>query len=371
MATENGSGGESRGKSRRGEFNDRKKSILKAVVDEYIRCGEPVGSKYLTQNANFNLSSATIRNEMSELERMGYLEQPHTSAGRVPSEEGYRYYVRSLMQSYRMTIEEIEELNRLTRAKMSELDRIIDSAGKLIGSLTNYTALTFRRPDSLMTVMAFRTVKMNDHLFLLIMIMNADTAQTRHVQSAFTVTDEMLTRLEDILNRYLAGTNMDTVTLPVIMAMEEEMGDGAQLIQAIVKCVYDATKSGDGNLKFEGLNRLLQYQEYSDLEKFRGFLGLIEEHKDQLIDVVSRADNDETNVFIGSDIPAQIANSSALIFKNIIYDGRVIGAIGVIGPSRMDYSKVITTVDLLTKSIQSMVSDGPLLPPDTKGESKE
>ena len=164
---------------------------------------------------------------------------------------------------------------------------------------------------------------------------------------------------------------MDTVTLPVIMAMEEEMGEGAPLIQAIVKCVYDAVKTGEGNLKFDGINRMLQYQEFSDVEKFRGFLGLVEEHKDQLIDVVSRADTDETNVFIGSEIPAQIDSSSALIFKNIIHDGRVIGAIGVIGPSRMDYSKVITTVDFLTRSIQHMVSNDGLLPPKLKGDDKD
>ena len=353
-----------------GEFSERKKMILKAVIDEYIRCGEPVGSKYLTRSANIPYSPATIRNEMSELERMGYLEQPHTSAGRVPSENGYRYYVRSLMQSYSMTMSELAELNRLTKAKISELDRIIESAARLAGSLTNYTAMTFRGVETYSTVMSFRTMKMNDRSFLLIMVMDNDSAQTRHIQTEFDLTDDMLALLERVLNAHIAGVEVDAVTLPVIMEMEGEMGGAAPLVQQVIKCVYDAAKQGEGSMKFDGVNRLLQYQEYSDLDKFRGFLGLLEEHKDELIDVVTNAKPGETNVYIGSDIPNETAGSSALIFKNIIYEGRVIGAIGVIGPSRMDYSKVISTVDYLSESIQKMVGS-PALPPDRESEGSK
>ncbi len=356
--------------SGKGEFSDRKKMILKAVIDEYIRCGEPVGSKSLTQSANISLSPATIRNEMSELERMGYLEQPHTSAGRVPSEEGYRYYVRSLMQSYNMTVSELAELNRLTKVKISELDRIIESAARLAGSLTNYTAMTFRGIEAYSTVMSFRTMKMKDRLFLLVMVMDNKSAQTRNVSTDFDLTDETLKHLEDVLNSHIAGLEVDAITLPRIMEMEQEMGDAAGLIQQVIKCVYDAAKQSEGSMEFEGLNRLLQYQEYSDLEKFRGFLGLLEEHKDDLIDVVTKANPGETNVYIGSDIPNSTAGSSALILKNIVYDGRVIGAIGIIGPSRMDYSKVISTVDYLSDSIQRMVGS-PALPPTKESEASK
>ena len=346
------------------EFNDRKKMILKAVIDAYIRGGEPVGSKSLTQSANIKLSPATIRNEMSELEKMGYLEQPHTSAGRIPSEEGYRYYVRSLMQSYNMTMSELAELNRLTKIKISELDRIIESAGRLAGSLTNYTAMTFRGTEPNSSVSSFRAIRMNEYLLLLVMVMDSDTAQTRHINADFEITETAASMLEQTLNRHIAGVSIDEITLPVIMEMENEMGDAAPLVQMAIKCVYDAAKSSEGNIKFEGLNRLLQYQEYNDLEKFRGFLGLLEDHKDQLIDVVTNAAPGETNVYIGSDLPTETAGSSALIFKNIIYDGRVVGAIGVIGPSRMDYSKVITTVDYLSESIQRMIC-GESLPQST------
>lgn len=355
----------------RNDLSDRKKMILKAVIDAHIRGGEPVGSKYLTQSAGINLSSATIRNEMSELEDMGYLVQPHASAGRVPSENGYRYYVRSLMRSYQMTMDEIAELNRLTKIKMSELDRIIESAGKLMGNLTNYTAMTFRgKPNSLL-VLNFRTMKLNPRLFLLIMVTNADTAQTRHIKTSNEISDLILSRLEQVLNRYVAGVPMTEITLPVIMQMERDMGEeGAPLISSIMKCIYEVTESSGGELRFDGVNRLLQYPEYSDIDKFRGLLGLIEEHKTDLIDVVSHANKDETNVFIGSDIAIQPASSSTLIFKSITKDGRVVGAIGVIGPCRMDYSKVITTVDYLSKSIQNMVG-GDMLLPEKEREDKQ
>lgn len=352
------------------DLNDRRKMILKAVIDAHIRGGEPVGSKYLTQSANIPLSSATIRNEMAELEDMGYLVQPHASAGRVPSEDGYRYYVRSLMRSYQMTMDEIAELNRLTKAKMSELDRIIESAGQLMGNLTNYTAMTFRgRPTSLL-IMSFRAVRLNARLFLLIMVTGADAAQTKQIKTGFDVSELTLSRLEQVLNTYVAGVPMAEITLPVIMQMERDMGeDGASLISSIMKCIYEVTEASGGELRFEGVNRLLQYPEYSDIDKFRGLLGLIEEHKKDLIDVVSHAKSDETNVFIGSDIAIQPSSSSTLIFKTITRDGKVIGAIGVIGPCRMDYSKVITTVDYLSQSIQNMVG-GEMLLPQTESEDE-
>lgn len=228
--------------------------------------------------------------------------------------------------------------------------------------------MTFRGKLSSLMVLSFRVMKLNPKMFLLIMVTNADTAQTRHIKTSFEINDIILTRLEQVLNTYVAGVPMAEITLPVIMQMERDMGeDGAQLVSSIIKCIYEVTETDGGDMRFEGVNRLLQYPEYSDIDKFRGLLGLIEEHKKDLIDVVAHAKPDETNVFIGSDIAIEPANSSTLIFKTITKEGRVVGAIGVIGPCRMDYSKVITTVDYLSQSIQNMVG-GDLLPQKNESE---
>ena len=151
-------------------LSDRKKSILKAIVETHINLGEPVGSKYLTRYEHIAFSSATIRNEMAELEDMGYLEQPHTSAGRIPTGLGYRFYVDELMQQYRLTSEELSQLERLTRSKAAEVDRILDRATKLMSMLTNYTGLALRRTQTKPTVARFDVMYLGPRNFVLVML---------------------------------------------------------------------------------------------------------------------------------------------------------------------------------------------------------
>ena len=352
------------------QLNDRKKQILQAIIDAHIKGGEPVGSKYLTEEANIPFSSATIRNDMADLEEMGLLVSPHHSSGRVPSEKGYKYYVQSLMQRYQMTLDDIDKLNRLTRQKMSELDRIIDAAGMLMSSLTNYTAMTFKGASSDILILSFRTMYMSSRMFLLIMVNNRDKAETRHINTDFDIDEQILLKLEKVLNKYVAGVSAQNITLPMIVEMEREMGeDGAPLINQAIKCIYELEEISGGNLKFDGVNKLLQYPEYSDPDKIRGILGMIEEHKEEIIDVVSKANPDETAVVIGSDMQSEAAKNSSLIFRPIKIGGKVVGAIGLIGPTRMDYSKVISTVDYVTESIEKMMGI-PSLPENTdKGDN--
>lgn len=155
---------------RGGDLSERKKLILRAIIDAYISGGEPVGSKYLTQSGQIAFSSATIRNEMAELEEMGYLRQPHTSAGRVPSERGYRFYVDGLMDSYRMTANELSELNQLVRARAAELDKILDRASHLMSMMTNYASLTARPSLSAESVLQFQTLHIDSGTMLLVMV---------------------------------------------------------------------------------------------------------------------------------------------------------------------------------------------------------
>ncbi|MBE6572859.1 MAG: heat-inducible transcription repressor HrcA [Ruminococcaceae bacterium] len=346
------------------DLSERKKLILKAIIDAHIRGGEPVGSKYLTQNLPISISSATIRNEMSELEEMGLLEQPHTSAGRVPSEYGYRFYVDSLMRSYEMTMNELQELNRLTKSKVERLDEILEGAAQVMGNLTNYTALAFKGRRAATVITQFKTMRMGIGKFLLVMMTSNDNVQTKVINHSFEVSDETLERLELVLNRYLCSVNLEAVTLSVISEMERAVGyEAAPLISPIVKGVYDViNQNSEEELKFAGVDRLLQYPEFSDVGKFRQLLGAIEK-KDDILDLVSHSKKDEINVYIGSENSVDVMNNSTLIFRTITQNDKVVGAIGVIGPCRMDYSKVIATIDYLSKNIQQMMNnDNKLLP---------
>ena len=334
-------------------LTERKKMILKAIVEAHIRDGEPVGSKTLTKSG-ISFSPATIRNEMAELEDMGYLEQPHTSAGRIPSEQGYRLYVNGLMQPTALTAVERSELSGMAQSKMTELDQLLDRATKLISELTNYTSIAVRPRQTTVTVRHFKLVHLTDNTFLLVMITSAEIVKTKQIRTDLTVTAGMLERLELGLNLYVAAKTPDQITLPVIMELEERLSDLTPLINPIIRCVYEVISELDGGeLKLEGMNRLLQYPDYSDMNQLKELLGTLE-NKEELLNLISSSDRDKVNVLIGSENEVDVMHNSSLVFKTVKRGGRVVGALGVIGPTRMDYSRVITAVEQLAESIEDM-----------------
>ncbi|MCL2519128.1 MAG: heat-inducible transcription repressor HrcA, partial [Oscillospiraceae bacterium] len=178
------------------ELSDRKKLILKAVINAHIDNGEPVGSKFLTYNKQIALSSATIRNEMAELEELGYLEQPHTSAGRIPSEHGYRFYVNSLMESYRLTANELREMNNLFNSKIDEIDKILDYASRLMSMFTNYVSLAVKPRPKQITVVRFKSILLDGSSFLLVMITSTSIVKTRYIYVKFIITEQILSEFE-------------------------------------------------------------------------------------------------------------------------------------------------------------------------------
>ena len=333
------------------ELSDRKKMILKAIIDTHIDNGEPVGSKFLTLNKQITLSPATIRNEMAELEYLGYLEQPHTSAGRVPSEQGYRFYVNALMQNYRLTANELNEINNLFAAKIEELDKILDCASKIMSMLTNYVSLTVKPKPQMIVVARFKIISLDEASFLLVIITGTGIIKTRYIHVTFELNDELLQKFENVLNRFLINITMDMITLPIIMEIEKCLPECEVLVGPVIKSVYEVVNELDGgDLKFDGVNKLLQYPEFMDIERLRELLAVLE-NKEEILNIVSQSKQDIVNIIIGSENSVEIMQKSTLIFKTIKSGGRIVGAIGVLGPRRMDYSKVVTTVEYLARNI--------------------
>ncbi len=335
--------------------------ILRAVVEFYIETGEPVGSKYLQDNEFDGLSSATIRNEMAELEEMGFLCHPHTSAGRIPTELGYRLYVDNLMRTYSMNAGELHALRDMLSDKVAELDKILDRAGRYMSAVTNYTALSVKPKSSLASVFRYNCVPIDGSSFLLVAILSAGTVKTKYVRCRAKVDDAVLKKLEKVLNGYMSGVNIETLTLNSVVQMEQDMGDDAYLITTVIKHILSIlSESGGGTLKFEGVDRLLEYPEFTDVNRLRGMLNLME-NQDGIVDLVTDA-GDGVKVYIGKENSVSEMNNSTLVFRTIKSGENVIGAIGVIGPCRMDYSKVISTVDTLCREIERTLN-GASLPP--------
>ena len=345
------------------ELSERKKMILKAIVEAHIKLGEPVGSKYLTQEMGISYSSATIRNEMSELEEMGFLEQPHTSAGRIPSELGYRFYVDSLVQQYDMTAKEANELNNMLSVKMSEIDKILENARKAASAMTNYTAMTLRARPSGITVKKYEMVFLDTRTVLAVLVTASDSVKTKSIKLPFDITKADTDRLTLVLNEELAGLSIEDINISLIVRMEERMDSCPGIVNIAVKSIYEAVNELGSEIRFEGVNRLVQYPEYKNLDKLQQMISTIED-KNDIMRVISTIDqsDDDTKIFIGSENMVKIMDNSTLIYKNLKLNGRTIGAIGIIGPCRMDYSRVLATIDKLSDEIGRLSESAHLLP---------
>ncbi len=349
----------------------RKMQILKAIVDAHINNGEPVGSKYLSQDVRISCSSATIRNEMAELEEMGYLVQPHTSAGRVPSELGYRYYVDALVHQYSTTKSEIDEINEMLRYKLTEMDEILSEASRLAASFTDYTGIAFKSGLGKVRIVQYKSVLLSNRDFLLVMTFEGDIVKTKTIHLSFSITEDILKRFTEAANIYLVNLTSDGITMPIIVKLEAIMGSAGAMVHPAIKVVYETMSELDtADVKLEGITKLLQYPEYSDVSDFRSLLGVLEE-KDKLLDVISSrtTNEDGIHVYIGTDNETDGMKNTTLIFKNVNVGGKQL-AVGVIGPKRMNYSRVIDMLNKLAHGIDRMFSED-ALPPGRDGFDNE
>ncbi len=339
------------------ELDQRRRMILKAVVEAHIKSGEPVGSKLLAEMLPVTLSPATIRNVMAELEKLGYLEQPHTSAGRIPSSKGYRLYVNELMNGYLLTSAEQNEIDRAASKRLVGIDNLLKGAAETVSNLTNYTALAVKPRHRRVLVINFKMLPMNDFGVLMVMQTSVGIVKTRFVEVGFKVSEEMSAKLEETLNEFLTGVSVEDVNASLVSEMERELSVYAPLLIPIMRAFMEeiGTLNG-GELRMEGVDKMLKYPEYSNLESLKGLLGLLEK-KDYILNVVSGARNDEVNIYIGPESEEEHLKGTSLVFRTISENEIPVAAIGVIGPCRMDYPKVISTVEYLSDKISDAIKN--------------
>ncbi len=337
------------------ELSERKKAILKSVIDSYIRTGDPVGSKSLTESKQFNLSSATIRSEMNDLEAMGYLEQPHTSAGRVPTPQGYRTYVDSLMEKYFLGMEELEVLNEVMSGKLVEVGRLMDEAAKAIGQITNYATFAFLGGSG-SPVDRYETVYVDAYSFLLIMIRGDGTIRNRHVKLMEPITPELLVSAKEALNSTMSGLSAEQINLSVILEFEEKMGEHRAFATTVLRVVHEMLGSYDSEkVHIDGVTKLLSYPEFMNVAKFQSILSLFEERQ-RFAELMQRAVPGQTSVILGDEDKGELAPpDTGFVFHPITVGGKVVGAIGVIGPQRMDYKKVVASLDYFASGLTEQI----------------
>ena len=332
-------------------IDDRKKMILKAIVDDYISTAEPVGSRTLEKKYNLGLSSATIRNEMSDLEDLGLLSQPHTSSGRVPSLAGYRMYVDELMSQYRLTMEEINVLSSVMEDKIDFLDKIIAKTSGIMSQITNYTSVAVGPKMMCNSIKNIRLISVSDNIVLAIIITNEGIIKDKKIILNSSVSTEELIRLENAINTNLTGINFTEVQMENIVKLVNDAQASNEIVLAVLKFVQDSIEVvNENDIYVNGQANIFNFPEYSNIEKAKKFLNLISNRAD-IFDIISNATDVNKKVVVKIGEKGSPIEDCSLIVSRYKVSENMEGFIGLIGPTRMDYRKAVTVMDYVTDII--------------------
>ena len=349
------------------ELTERKKKVLRSVVDLYIRTAEPVGSKAITELPDMKYSSATIRNEMADLTEMGYLEQPHTSAGRIPSAAGYRLYVDELMLDYRLTMDETHSINAAIEEKMQRVEKMVEKVAKLVSQATDLPAISVASRFGGATVKRFELILAGQGSVIAVLMLTGDEVVNKLIKLPVNVDDSDLKILSAVLNATMTGLSADEFTPELLERVMQSAGAGASLVPVILEFTVDTLNRHSTNMAVAGQMRLLGQPEYRNIDKAQRVLtSLDEESLSNLPAIMQNANG--TQVLVGPENVAQeLKDTSVVMTKFDIGDGMQ-GMIGVVGPTRMDYAKVTARLSYFAESLSKLFAkpEQPQLPAPDK-----
>ena len=355
------------------ELSERKKKVLRSVVDLYIRTAEPVGSKAITELPDMNYSSATIRNEMAELTTMGYLEQPHTSAGRVPSAAGYRLYVDELMLDYRLSVDETKSITSAIEEQMNRVDKMVEKVARLVSQATNLPAISAASRQGGATVLKFNLLPSGTGSFILVLTLTGEQVVNKLIKLPLSVTETELNLLTALLNATMTELPLESFTAELMDRVMRSAGAAASLVPVIVDFTTEALKNhGSTNMAVAGQSRLLGLPEYRDVDKAQRVLASIDEDALSNLPAVMDGANG-TKVLVGPEnVADELKDTSVVMTKFDIGDGMQ-GVIGVVGPTRMDYAKVTARLSCFAENLSRMFAkpETPQLPGGGEHEAPE
>ena len=355
------------------ELTERKKKVLRSVVDLYIRTAEPVGSKAITELPDMKYSSATIRNEMAELTTMGYLEQPHTSAGRIPSAAGYRLYVDELMLDYRLSMDETKSINAAIEEKMQRVDKLVEKVAKLVSQATNLPAISAASRPAGATVQRFDLLQAGNGSFILVLMLSDDQVVNKLIKLPLKVEESDLKLLAAVLNATMTELPLENFTEELLDKVMRSSGAAASLVPVIVDFTTETLRNNaNTNMAVAGRSRLLGLPEFQDVAKAQRVMDSIDEETlSNLPAVMSNANG--TKVIVGPEnVADELKNTSVVMTKFDIGDGMQ-GMIGVVGPQRMDYAQVTARLSYFAESLSKVFAkpEQPQLPGAATDEKKE
>lgn len=335
-------------------LNDRKKKILKAIVEDYIDSSQPVGSKTLVENYDLNVSPATIRNEMAELEDMGYLDKPHTSAGRVPSTLGYRFYVDALMKENNLNTDEIVLIKEKVENEILQVNEIVKHIGKAVSDITQYTVVSTGPSVKNAVIDDIKLVLLSNNMLLIIVLTEDSSVKETILKLDREINEEIIKKINEVLRTKLKGVYIKNIDKILLRCVEEQISKYLDILLKILNEIINIVE--ENNIELDGANNIFKHPESKDSSLVKNFLDVIE-GKELIKETLQLEDND-INIYIGDEN----SHSEFKDFSVITYKcPNNLGAIGIIGPTRMDYSKVIAVIKYINKIINSKYGNGGML----------
>lgn len=340
------------------KLDERKKQILKVITDDYIASGEPVGSRTIARRYDLGLSPATIRNEMADLEESGFLEQPHTSAGRVPSERGYRYYVDALMSRHALNEKEIDGIYGELDKYHQEIEALILQTSKILVHMTQYPSLVLSPQINTAIFRHVQLVKLSSNTILVVIVTDTGLVENKVIELQQEISTEELDRLSNLLNQKLRGLSLNKLQMSLFDDINSELVFHDQLfneaLKLLVKSMMNRNRSGE-RVYIDGATKMLEQPEFSDLHKFKPLMNLLVE-EDRLYKLLCKDLITKSQVKIGHENEDQGIQDCSVVTASYEIAGRAVGVIGILGPTRMDYGKVLPVVEATANILSDLLS---------------
>ncbi|MEA4960355.1 heat-inducible transcriptional repressor HrcA [Lutispora sp.] len=336
-------------------LGSRKQLILRAIIEDYINTAEPVGSRTVSKKYLTDISPATIRNEMADLEDMGYIEQPHTSAGRIPSDKGYRLYVDKLMSQKTINQQDYEFIKNEFLDTIGEIDRLIKHASKLLSGMTKYASIAMAPQFRKTCLKHLQLIKVDSNNILAVIVTDAGIIKNSVLRTETDIEIDALDKISRILNEKLLGLSIEELVRIDFTDPDNGISGYEQIFAKVLPELLQALKYSErAEIYYDGAANLLELPECNDIQKAKDFLNILDENE-LLFDILNDVSKD-TTVIIGKENKVHQLKDCSLITATYSYNGRIIGSIGVLGPTRMKYSKVISIVDCLTQNLNDILT---------------
>ncbi len=330
-------------------LDKRKKEILQAVIDEYINTAEPVSSATLVKKYGLDYSSATVRNELAELENIGYLDKPHTSAGRVPSEKGYRFYVDELLNDEDISMEEIKYIQSKLSTKVNEIEDLTKIATTTLSEITHYTTVAIGPKNDMQVISEIKFVLLGTRMLMVVIITDSGLVKETIIKYDEDITESQVETLNNLFNSKLKGKPLSKIDKPMEEYIFSEITYSIDVIKPIIEQINKVIEE-ESNIYLEGANKAFDLPEFKSLEIAKNFVNVLDT-KDLVIDMLNSGMAKDINVYIGEENDnEQLKDFSIVTFKHSVGD-KDLGTIGIIGPKRMDYSKVISVMKYISKKM--------------------